>query len=215
MLLIGGRAESKESLYGIRLGVQGGYIVSGTKTRLYSLTQTPIQGESTLSGSSGVGGVTLDVGGLCRFYYGLAGGMYLLNVKGQASTKAVYMDLVSEKTKTQVQRMFDFSGKLGYLLYDCVLPYVKCGLSWAHVKAYTMSDASVYGSRSSLKSGINAGAGIEIAVKGNMCMGLEYDYRHYSDLSYRIRNIDNQAVRKMKIGMSLNTAMVFARFKLY
>jgi opacity protein-like surface antigen len=209
-------ATKNNSLCDLRVGVQGGYIGLDSKAYTSSMTAVKIGSSSSISGRGIIGGVVMDLGTVdpSSIYYGIEASADMVNARGKINTQAVYMEFINQVTKIRVDRAFGVSAKLGYLVNNLMLPYIKIGATWAHWKASTISIAPVSGASSSLRAGLIGGFGADFSAGERVSLGIGYNYHYYSKFTYVLKNIDDVPVRKIKVSPRASTVMFFLKVRL-
>ncbi|MBM3468997.1 MAG: porin family protein [Alphaproteobacteria bacterium] len=211
---------------GFRMGLQGAFAISGSKISIGRANCNNCGDRSDVFGRGVIGGLTIDYNKIMPGTGTLTGLELSANLGKFSGKRSIQGTLFGSSqsnlhTTISFQQAYDLCAKLGHLVGDYVLPYVKGGGSWARWNIRSQSDQLGFGRSTTGKLGVAVGAGIEFSLEEHAPLGIdtlslaiEYTYRQYAHTNHNIVNNQDQVLRMAKVVPSLNTFMIRFSFKI-
>lgn len=210
------------AVQGVRFGGQVGYGLLDTRVRISRVDQPVASDSSDISGRGVLGGFVLEWGnvvGSTDMYLGVEGAFTVSTTKGKKSTLGTFPATGADEdltTSVFFKRCFDLAGKMGFLLRDVALPYVKLGLTSGHWKASSVSNAAnASGNQATTSLGVIIGLGADFPVTERLAWGLGYDYRYYKNFTHYLKdNVSGAFLRRMVVSPTAHAVMFRLTWKL-
>jgi hypothetical protein len=222
LIFIHGSVKAHSALEGMRIGLQVGFALTGSKVSIARTANCSNCGDrSDIFGRGIVGGFTIDGSQFLDGTHTLVGIELSANFgrfSGRKSVQGTIFGAPAESNLTTTvgfQQAYDLSAKVGHMIGDNIfLPYFKLGPSWARWKIRSQSDQLGTGNSSTGKLGVVAGFGVEIPLEehfildvSDVTLGIEYAYRQYAHTNHDVVNNYNERMRSIKVLPSVSTFM--------
>jgi len=222
LIIVHGSVEAHSALEGLRVGLQAGFAITGSRVSISRTINCPTCGDrSEVFGRGIVAGFTIDGNQFLDGTHTLVGVELSANFgrfSGRKSVQGTIFGAPGDSnltTKVGFQQAYDLSAKVGQMVGDnAFLPYFKLGPSWARWKIRSESDQLGVGRSSTGKLGVVVGFGIDIPLEehfaidvSDMSLGIECAYRQYAHTNHNVTNNFGDNLRSIKVVPSLGTFM--------
>lgn len=223
LMLFHTSVNAHSALEGFRVGLQAGFVITGSKVSVARVLNCPTCGDrSDVFGRGGGGGFIIDGSQFLDGTHTLVGIEFSAlfgRFSGRKSVRGTIFGAPAESNLTTTvgfQQAYDLSAKLGQVMGDgAFLPYLKLGPSWARWKIKSQSDQLGIGSSSTGKLGGVIGLGVEFPLEehfvidvSDVTLGIEYAYRQYAHTTHKVTNNFGDNLRSIKVVPSVSTFMI-------